>query len=79
MRHREVWEVTMSLSRSLKTGGSLIQHRSVLTRAERIEKLRQEGRLAEDGSPLGLPKVVSRKASAGKKEKKKTGEDEAAT
>ncbi|MBL1217239.1 MAG: small basic protein [Planctomycetes bacterium] len=68
----------MSLSRSLKTGGSLMQHRSVLTRAERIEKLREDGRFQDGDGPLGLPKVVSRKAAAGKKTKKKTDEEETA-
>ena len=59
----------MSLDRSLKTGGSLIQHRSVLTRAERIAKMKQSRKLADDGSPLGLPKMVCHKPAAGKKPK----------
>lgn len=66
----------MSLHRSLKTKpAGLNQHRNVLTRAERVEKLANEDRLnLEDGSPIGLPKVGSRKMKiAGKK--KKTDED----
>ena len=68
----------MSLHRSLKTQpAALNQHRNVLTRAERIAKLVDEGRftMGED-SPLGLPKVISRKVTTGKK--KKTAKDEAA-
>jgi len=67
----------MSLDRSLKTGGSLMQHRSVLTRAERIAMLREDGRLKPEkgDGPLGLPKVISRKAVGGKKKKKKGPED----
>ncbi len=67
----------MSLDRSLKTGGSLIQHRSVLTRTERIAKMTEGGAFAEDGNDtaLGLPKMISQKAVGGKKKKKK-GEEE---
>ncbi len=67
----------MSLDRSLKTGGSLIQHRSVLSRTERIAKMKEEGQFGEDSgdTALGLPKMISRKAVGGKKKKAK-GEDE---
>jgi small basic protein (TIGR04137 family) len=69
----------MSLHRSLKTEpAALNQHRNVLTRAERIVKLKEMGRWNDDGgSPLNLPKVASRQVPAGKKEKKakdETGE-----
>lgn len=69
----------MSLDRSLKTGGSLMQHRSVLSRAERITKMKEKGTLNDEDSPLGLPKMVSRKVAAGKKKKVKGpgGEEEA--
>lgn len=62
----------MSLHRSLKTkSGALNQHRNVLTRAERISKLGQEERFDESRhSALGLVKVRSIKAAAGKKPKK---------
>jgi small basic protein (TIGR04137 family) len=57
----------MSIDRSLKTKGSLARHRNVLTRAERIERLKEEDRW-EDGESkvIGLPKVGNRKAAAGK-------------
>ena len=58
----------MSIDRSLKIRGALERHRNVLTRAERIEKLKEEERWSEDDSPLGLPKVAHRKSHAGRKE-----------
>ena len=59
----------MSIDRSLKIKGALKRHRNVLTRAERIEKLRDEERWSEEDSLLGLPKVAHRKSHAGRKEK----------
>ena len=59
----------MSIDRSLKVKNALERHRNVLTRAERVSVLREEERFAEDGSPLGLPKVAHRKSHAGKKAK----------
>lgn len=68
----------MSLDRSLKTGGSLVQHRSVLTRTERIAKMVVDGRFdpEKNDTPLGLPKMISRKAAGGKKKKAKGSEEE---
>ena len=62
----------MSLHRSLKTkSGALIQHRNVLTRAERIAKLTSEERFdPSKNTALGIVKVRSIKAAAGKKPKK---------
>ena len=69
----------MSLDKSLKSRNSLVRHRNVLTRAERLEKLEEEERWGEGTSVLGLPKVVHRKAMLAKKEKAKAEEtDEAA-
>jgi len=58
----------MSIDRSLKIKGALSRHRNVLTRAERIEKLKEEERWSEGDSLLGLPKVAHRKSHAGRKE-----------
>jgi small basic protein (TIGR04137 family) len=58
----------MSIDRSLKIKGALSRHRNVLTRAERIEKLKDEERWSEGESLLGLPKVAHRKSHAGRKE-----------
>ncbi|WP_432797041.1 small basic protein [Poriferisphaera sp. WC338] len=58
----------MSIDRSLKSGSGLAKHRNVLTRAERIAKLNANGKFdMEKGDPIGLPKVGSRKVTAGKK------------
>jgi len=59
----------MSIDRSLKIKGALTRHRNVLTRGERIEKLKDDERWSEDDSVLGLPKVAHRKSHAGRKEK----------
>ena len=69
----------MSLHRSLKTtAGALNQHRNVLTRAERIQKLTEQDRFRPgDDSPLGLVKVANRAVAKKKKAAKQL--DEAAT
>jgi len=61
----------MSVDRSLKNRNMLSRHRNVLTRAERVEALEDEGRWQEEsGSVFGLPKVTHRKSLVGKKAKK---------
>ena len=57
----------MSIDSSLKIKGALSRHRNVLTRAERIEQLKDEERWSEGDSLLGLPKVAHRKSHAGRK------------
>jgi|WetSurMetagenome_2_1015567.scaffolds.fasta_scaffold164260_3 small basic protein (TIGR04137 family) len=59
----------MSVDKSLKTKASLIRHRNVLKRVERIEALKRDDRWEEGRSPLGLPKIANRKAKVGKKGK----------
>ena len=63
----------MSVDRSLKIKGALSRHRNVLTRAERIEGLKEEERWSEGDSLLGLPKVAHRKGHAGRKGKAAPG------
>jgi small basic protein (TIGR04137 family) len=67
----------MSLHRSLKTQPSALnQHRNVLTRSERIERLKDRGVFKSgDDSPLGLVKVANTRVVTGKKKKVKK-EDE---
>ncbi len=62
----------MSLDRSLKAaGGSLSKHRNVLTRAERIGRLKDGGKFElGKSSPLGLIKIGNRKAKVVKVAKK---------
>lgn len=64
----------MSVDRSLKVKNALLRHRNVLTRAERVDVLKDEERWAEGDSLLGLPKVAHRKLGAGKKSGKKEAE-----
>jgi len=68
----------MSVDRSLKVKGVLSRHHNVLSRAERVEVLKDEERWTEGGTPLGLPKVAHRKAHTGKKVKEEKPEGEAA-
>jgi small basic protein (TIGR04137 family) len=59
----------MSVDRSLKVKNALLRHRNVLSRAERVDILKEEERWTEGDSLLGLPKVAHRKSGAGKKTK----------
>jgi small basic protein (TIGR04137 family) len=47
----------MSIHKSLKLKNSLSRQRSVLSRWERIEKLKDEGRWKDGDRVTGLPKV----------------------
>ena len=60
----------MSIDRSLKLKDALVRHRNVLTRAERIDRLKDEEKWEDDRSVMGLPKVSHRKTRAKKAEKK---------
>jgi small basic protein (TIGR04137 family) len=57
----------MSIDPSLKLKNALERHRNVLTRAERVEVLKDEERWNEGDPVMGLPKVGHRKSTAGKK------------
>jgi small basic protein (TIGR04137 family) len=57
----------MSIDRSLKVKGALSRHRNVLSRAERVELLKEEDRWAEGDQITGLPKVAHRKTHSGRK------------
>ena len=59
----------MSIDRSLKGGDSLERHRNVLTRSERIEKLKELGKWTDESTAIGMPKVGHRKVAVGKKDK----------
>ena len=59
----------MSLDRSLKSANSLIRHRNVLTRAERLTQLKDEEKWTDAKSVFGLPKVGHRKQALAKAEK----------
>lgn len=64
----------MSMNKTLKSKSSLERHRNVLSRAERIAKLKDDGQWADGRSPYGLPKIAHRKPKVGKKVKEKKEE-----
>ncbi len=69
----------MSIDRSLKVKGALDRHRNVLSRDERIEKLKEEERWnEEEDSVMGLAKVAHRKSHAGKAAKAEKAAEKAA-
>ncbi|GEM_PF-53647 len=61
----------MSIDRSLKLKGALVRHRNVLTRGERIVKLKDEEKWEEGDSLFGLAKVANRKVAVTKKKEAK--------
>lgn len=70
----------MSLHRSLKTKPSALnQHRNVLTRAERIERLMDDDQFdPENDTPIGLVKVANRQTVTKKKKAAKEEEEKGA-
>jgi small basic protein (TIGR04137 family) len=68
----------MTIDKSLKVRRGATSTRSVLSRAERLERLKENERWTEGMSPIGLPKVRVKKLSLKKKKKTKKEEDEGA-
>jgi small basic protein (TIGR04137 family) len=68
-------EAVMSLDRSLKSASSLVRHRNVLTRAEKLDVLKDEEKWDESKSVFGLPKVGHRKQEVGGKSKDEAAAD----
>jgi len=69
----------MTMDKSLRIRAGSTRSRNVLTRAERIEKLKEGDRYADGTtSPYGLPKVRVMKLSMKKKKKKKEEGEEGA-
>jgi small basic protein (TIGR04137 family) len=56
----------MSLDKSLRSRGALARHRNVLSRAERVDMLKEEGKWEEGKTVFGLPKVAHRKVTTKK-------------
>ena len=65
----------MTMDKSLRVRKGASSARGVLSRAERIARLKEQERWTEGRSPLGLPKVRVQKMAMKKKKKAK---DEAA-
>ncbi|MBN1394545.1 MAG: small basic protein [Pirellulales bacterium] len=68
----------MTMDKSLKVRAGLVRARSVLNRAERIQRLKEAERWQEGDSPFGLAKVRVYKLAVRKKKKKKEEEGEGA-
>ena len=66
----------MTIDKSLKVRAGMIRSRNVLTRAERLAKLKEQDRWQEGAPVLGLPKVRVEKISLKKKKKTKKAEEE---
>lgn len=64
----------MSIDKSLRRKNSLERARSVLTRAERIQKLKEQEKWVEGRSPFGLPKVRVVRLVVKKSKKEKAAE-----
>ena len=69
--------MTMDKSLRVRKGGTSV--RGVLTRAERITKLKEQERWQAGRSPIGLPKVRVPKLAMKKKKKAKEEGADAAT
>jgi small basic protein (TIGR04137 family) len=61
----------MTLDKSLKVSGGAIKTRNVLTRVERIKRLKELERWSEGDPVLGIPKTRVMKVSLKKKKKVK--------
>ncbi len=61
----------MTLDKSLKVSGGAIKTRNVLTRVERIKRLKELERWSEGDPVLGIPKTRVLKVSLKKKKKVK--------
>lgn len=68
----------MTMDKSLRVSRATVRNRSVLTRAERISRLKTSDRWREGDSPLGLAKVRVYKITMKKRKKKKEEEVEGA-
>ena len=66
----------MTIDKSLKIQRGLIKNRNVLTRVERLEKLKETERWRDGDSLFGLPKVRVQKVSLKKKKKVKKADDD---
>jgi small basic protein (TIGR04137 family) len=65
----------MSIDKSLRRKNTLARARNVLTRGERIEKLKADDHWPDARSPYGLPKVKVVKLVVKKAKKKEAAEE----
>lgn len=65
----------MTMDQSLKVQAGAIKTRNVLTRAERVARLKELDRFDEENNVIGMPKVRVQKVSLKKKKKVKKAEE----
>jgi small basic protein (TIGR04137 family) len=68
----------MSIDKSLKRKSGIVQVRSVLTRVERITKMKETDKWVDGMSPYGIPKTRVQKVMLKKPKKAKAAEGEEA-
>ena len=66
----------MTMDQSLKVQAGAIKTRNVLTRAERVARLKELDRFDEEASVVGMPKVRVMKVSLKRKKKVKKADDD---
>ncbi len=66
----------MTMDRSLKVQAGAIKSRNVLTRAERVARMKELDRFDEQASVVGMAKVRVMKVSLKKKKKVKREDEE---
>ena len=66
----------MTMDQSLRVQAGAIRSRNVLTRAERVARLKQLDRFNEEDDIIGMPKVRVQKVSLKKKKKVKKADDD---
>jgi small basic protein (TIGR04137 family) len=74
--HQFTWKGShfMTIDRSLRVRSGSIANRNVLTRGERLQKLKEAEKWQDGGSVFGLPKVRVIKLALKKKKKAKAEE-----
>ncbi|MFN5322382.1 MAG: small basic protein [Planctomycetota bacterium] len=68
----------MTIDKSLRIKAGSVKLRNVMTRAERLAKLKEQERWQPGGNVLGMPKVRVEKPALKKKKKVKAEGEEAA-
>ncbi|WP_068257995.1 small basic protein [Rubripirellula obstinata] len=64
------------MDQSLRVKAGAIKNRNVMTRAERVARLKELGQFDESNSIVGMPKVRVVKVSLKRKKKVKKADDE---
>ena len=66
----------MTMDQSLRVKAGAIKNRNVMTRAERVARLKELGQFDEGSSIVGMPKVRVVKVSLKRKKKVKKADEE---